>query len=196
MKGYGTLDVITLSGYGRGGRKMTPAQRRFKSAAKRCHGDAYCMSAALSGGYRGYGRRKKRGRRKGMGLLPHSSVAGTECIDWKMVYSPVYKKKVKRCAEFAYDRYNEYSSYDHTTPKGKKVGKGGKKYKRGVWKTLYSKRKRSWPGGGTSGQTCKAFKAGPKSKGCPVKCVSFKKKPKGTSQSASAAKKKCLGKRR
>jgi hypothetical protein len=193
MRGYGTLDVITLSGYGRtGGRKMKAQQRRFKAAAKRCRGNTACMSKALGG--TGYGRAKKKkyGRRRGMGLLPHSKVAGTTCINWKKVRSKVTGGMVTRCKEFGYDRFNEYASYDSLS-RGKKIGKGGRSYKKGVWKSLYKQRKVNWPKGGTDGMSCKAFKAGPKSKGCPVKCVSFTKKPKGTSVSSAAAKRKCAG---
>lgn len=197
-----TLDVITLSGYGKnGGRKMTPQQRRFKAAAKRCSGNAGCMSRVLSTGTRGYGRKRKKAgsrKRRGMGILPHSNVAGTECQRYKMVWSPVYGKKVKRCAEFGYDYgLEDYTAYDHTNKAGKKVGKPGPKYKRGIWKKIYAKKvkrggkARSWPGGGTAGMDCKAYKA--KGRKCKVRCAWYGAgpKPKGVQKTAAGAKKAC-----
>lgn len=59
---------------------MTPQQRKFSKAARRCRGDAACMSKALSGGY---------------GLLPRKSVAGTKCVKWS-------RTKPRRCKKWSF----------------------------------------------------------------------------------------------
>jgi hypothetical protein len=191
-RGYGTLDVITLSGYGAGGGKgMTPQQKRFARAARRCSGDASCMSAALGGrGMSGYGRTRKRRKRRGLGILPHSKVAGTYCYDTKQVYSPYYGRKVTRCASYHLDA----DVYDYSA--GGVGGRPGKLYKKGVWKSVYKRKKRGWPGGGTLNMECKAYKA-KKSDKCRPRCASYgvTPVPAGAAKTPEAARAKCSGKR-
>jgi len=165
------LDVLTLSGYsGRGG-TMTPHQRRFKAAAKRCHGDPACMSKAMGGS--GRARSRKRRTRRGMGILPGSGVTGgTTCTKTKKVYSPYYGKKVERCAEFSFK------------------GKGSKP---GFWSGKYAD-KYGWSyNAPNAGESCKGFQT--VGRGCSkVRCASFTtQKGAKTAEGAKAACRRAKG---
>lgn len=150
---------------------MTPQQRKFGTASRRCKGDAVCMSNALSG----YGKKKtkksKKAKRKGMGILPHSAISGgTTCTKLKKVYSKVYGKKVDRCAVFSFK------------------GKG----KRGIWTEKYAKAGYTIEAPNKDA-TCKGYKT--VGRGCKKpRCASFTTKVGAkTAEGAKTACRKAKG---
>lgn len=153
--------------------RKTAHQRKFSKAARRCRGDASCMSAALSGYGRPTRRKKKRKTRKkrrtGYGILPDQETFGTHCARGAMKMMP---SGVRRCTRYVYDK--EWEKY-RANKRKKKGRKRGSEYRRGIWADFYDDygmRSAAMP---TKGMTCKKWEPVFGSDGrCKVRCASFK----------------------
>jgi len=153
---------------------MGPQQRKFAKAARRCRGNVTCMSRSLSG----------------YGILPATKPFGTKCSRYYTkggkLRSGVGKAGAKRCSQFRFSR--EYEPY-RAAKQGWPGAKTGSKYARGIWASLYGKKRRSVSTRTITG-SCKSFQPIGSGASCRVRCKSFKHR----GMSAAAAEAKCAGK--